>query len=141
MSYKEIVVIATPIQPNFNNKKRIRLKSGASPPLMIWVVVVLPAENFFVNVRIGKHCPNRLAKIIRCRQRQFALCNRIAKHGFCCSGPLNLGTGGDTPSDTATRTGQSRSLRSMAVALCVSFDIVFHAELNAKMQEIYFILG
>ena len=108
---------------------------------MAWVVVVLPVENVFGNVRIGEHCPNRLAKIIRCRQREVALGNKIAKHGFCCRCPVNLGAGGDTPSDAATRTGQSRSLRSMAVALCVSFDIVFHAEPNAKMQKIYLILG
>ena len=79
----------------YNNKKRTRLKSGASAPLMIWVVVVLPVENVFGNVRIGEHCPNRLAKIIRCRQRQVALGNKIGKHGFCFRYPVNLGTGGE----------------------------------------------
>ena len=108
---------------------------------MVWVVVVLPAENVFGNVRIGGYCPNRLVKIIRCRQREVAIGNKIAKHGFCCRCPVNLGAGGDTPSDAATDTGQSRSLRSMAVALCVSFDIVFYTESNAKIQEIYLILG
>ena len=50
---------------------------------------------------------------------------KVSKHGFCCQYPVNRGFGGDISRITATRTIQRRCLRSMAVALYVSFDIVF----------------
>ena len=72
--------------------------------------------------------------IVRCRQRQVAVANKVGKHGFCCRYPVNLGAGGDIPRDTDTHSGQSRSFRCMAVALYVSFDVVFPALPKAKMH-------